>query len=45
LINTTEVNVEDFKKEPETPTTRPEEEQSKTTRVDSFILWLGHQET
>merc|ERR1719167_1678610 len=35
LINTTEVNVEDFKKEPETSTARPEEEQSTTSRVDS----------
>merc|ERR1712029_397034 len=33
LINTAEVNVEDFTKEPETSTTRPEEEQSTTMRV------------
>merc|ERR1712012_1275892 len=35
LINTTEVNVEDFKKEPETSSTRPEEEQSITTKVEA----------
>merc|ERR1712113_1380086 len=40
LINTTEVNVEDFTKEPETSTTRPEEEQSTTARVDSEELFV-----
>merc|ERR1712062_251594 len=43
LINTTEVNVEDFTKEPETSTTRPEEEQSTTTRVDSEELFVTDQ--
>merc|ERR1711963_45496 len=40
LINTTEVNVEDFKKEPETSSTRPEEEKSTTSRVDSEELFV-----
>merc|ERR1712113_1195590 len=43
LVNTTEVNVEDFKKEPETSTTRPEEEQSTTNRVDSEELFVTDQ--
>merc|ERR1719278_73491 len=43
LINTTEVNVEDFKKEPETSTTRTEEEQSTTNRVDSEELFVTDQ--
>jgi len=43
LINTTEVNVEDFTKEPETSTTRPEEEQSTTIRVDSEELFVSDQ--
>merc|ERR1712012_803022 len=43
LINTTEVNVEDFKKEPETSTSRPEEEQSTTSRVDSEQLFVTEQ--
>merc|ERR1711936_1563910 len=43
LVNTTEVNVEDFTKEPETSTTRPEEEQSTTTRVDSKELFVTDQ--
>merc|ERR1719270_2681709 len=43
LINTTEVNVEDFTKEPETSTARPEEEQSTTTRVDSEELFVTEQ--
>merc|ERR1719336_3455080 len=43
LINTTEVNVEDFKKEPETSTARPEEEQSTTIRVDSEELFVTDQ--
>merc|ERR1712038_2218758 len=43
LIITTEVNVEDFTKEPETSTTRPEEEQSTTTRVDSEELFVTDQ--
>merc|ERR1711963_1245709 len=43
LINTTEVNVEDFTKEPETSTTRPEEEQSTTIRVEAKELFVGDQ--
>merc|ERR1712209_361663 len=43
LINTTEVNVEDFTKEPETSSTRPEKEQSKTIRVDSEKLFVTDQ--
>merc|ERR1719278_1793404 len=43
LINITEVKVEDFKKEPETSTTRPEEEQSTTIRVDSEELFVTDQ--
>jgi len=43
LINTTEVNVEDFTKEPETSTTRPEEEQSTTTRVEAKELFVTDQ--
>merc|ERR1719150_1038617 len=43
LINTTEVNVEDFTKEPETSTTRPEEEQSTTMRVNSKELFVSDQ--
>jgi len=43
LVNTTEVNVEDFTKEPETSTTRPEEEQSTTSRVDSEELFVTDQ--
>merc|ERR1711963_150333 len=43
LINTTEVNVEDFKKEPETSTARPEEELSTTSRVDSEQLFVTDQ--
>merc|ERR1712038_80373 len=43
LINTTEVNVEDFTKEPETSTTRPEEEQSTTNRVDTEELFVTDQ--
>merc|ERR1712113_283647 len=43
LVNTSEVNVEDFKKEPETSTTRPEEEQSTTNRVDSEELFVTDQ--
>merc|ERR1719270_1531074 len=43
LINTTEVNVEDFTKEPETSTARPEEEQSTTIRVDSEELFVTDQ--
>jgi len=35
LINTTEVNVEDFTKEPLNSTARPEEEQSTTSRVEA----------
>merc|ERR1712012_77393 len=40
LINATEVNLEDFKIEPQTSTTRPEEEQSTTLRVDSEQLFV-----
>merc|ERR1712062_330710 len=43
LVNTTEVNVEDFTKEPETSTTRPEEEQSTTSRVNSEELFVTDQ--
>jgi len=43
LINTTEVNVENFTKEPETSSTRPEEEQSTTIRVDSEELFVTDQ--
>merc|ERR1712113_353586 len=43
LINTTEVNAEDFTKEPETSTTRLEEEQSTTIRVDSEELFVTDQ--
>merc|ERR1719336_538605 len=43
LINTTEVNVEDFTKEPQTSTTRPEEEHSTTIRVDSEELFVTDQ--
>merc|ERR1712209_319139 len=43
LINTTEVNVEDFTKEPQTSSTRPEEEQSTTARVDSEQLFVTNQ--
>merc|ERR1712038_391852 len=43
LVNTTEVNVEDFTKEPETSSTRPEEEQSTTIRVDSEELFATDQ--
>merc|ERR1719336_535358 len=43
LINTTEVNVEDFKKEPEISTARPEEEQSTRIRVDSEELFVTDQ--
>lgn len=43
LINTNEVNVEEFTKEPETSTARPEEEQSTTTRVDSEELFVTDQ--
>merc|ERR1712038_1888166 len=43
LIVTTEVNVEDFTKEPETSTTRPEEEQSTTNRVDTEELFVTDQ--
>jgi len=43
LVNTTEVNVEDFTKEPETSTTRPEEEQSTTTRVEAKELFVTDQ--
>merc|ERR1712012_1303638 len=43
LINTTEVNVEDFTKEPETSATRPEEEQSTRTRVEAKELFVGDQ--
>merc|ERR1719204_1993302 len=42
-INTTEVNVEDFTKEPETSNTRPEEEQSTTIRVDSEMRFVTDQ--
>merc|ERR1711936_1126540 len=40
MIATTEVNVEDFTKEPETSTTRPDEEQSTTMRVDTEELFV-----
>jgi len=43
LVNTTEVNVEDFTKEPETSTSRPEVEQSTTIRVDSEELFVTDQ--
>merc|ERR1711922_42182 len=43
LVNTTEVNVEDFTKEPETSTTRPEEEQSTTMRVEAKELFVSDQ--
>merc|ERR1712038_1758354 len=43
LINTTEVNVEDFTKEPETSTTRPEEKQSTTIRVEAKELFVSDQ--
>merc|ERR1712012_212249 len=43
LINTTEVNVEDFTKEPETSTARPEEEQSTRIRIDSEELFVTDQ--
>jgi len=43
LINTTEVNVEDFTKEPETSTARPEEERSTTSRIDSEELFFTDQ--
>jgi len=43
FINTTEVNVEDFTKEPETSTTRPEEEQFTTIRVDSEEVFVTDQ--
>jgi len=43
LINTTEVNVEDFTKEPETSTARPEEEQSTTATVNSEELFVTDQ--
>merc|ERR1712004_326432 len=43
IIATTEVNVEDFTKEPETSTTRPEEEQSTTTRVDTEEFFVTDQ--
>merc|ERR1712203_1214664 len=42
-INTTEVNVEVFTKEPETSTALPEEEQSTTTRVGSEELFVTDQ--
>merc|ERR1711936_1350486 len=43
MIATTEVNVEDFTKEPETSTTRPDEEQSTTMRVDTKELFATDQ--
>jgi len=43
LIITTEVNVEDFTKGPETSTTRPEEEQSTTMRVEAKELFFTDQ--
>merc|ERR1712038_226802 len=43
MFTTTEVNVEDFAKEPEISTTRPEEEQSTTIRVDSEELFVTDQ--
>jgi len=43
LITTTEVNIEDFTKEPEITTARPEEEQSTTIRVDSEELFVTDQ--
>merc|ERR1712099_92479 len=43
LVNTNEVNVEDFAKEHEISTARPEEEQSTTTRVDSEELFVTDQ--
>merc|ERR1712013_890269 len=43
LISTTEVNVEDFTKEPETSTRRPEEEQSTTMRVEAKELFVSDQ--
>merc|ERR1712062_127625 len=43
LINTTEVNVEDFTKEPETSSTRPEEEQSTPTRDEAKELFFTDQ--
>merc|ERR1719225_466435 len=43
MFTTTEVNVEDFKKEPETSSTRPEEEQSTTSRVESEELFVTDQ--
>merc|ERR1719150_686213 len=43
LINTTEVNVEDFTKEPETSSTRPEEKQSTTTKVETEELFVSDQ--
>jgi len=43
LINTTEVNVEDFTKETETSTRRPEEEQSTTSRVEAEELFVTDQ--
>merc|ERR1712038_1012251 len=43
MFTTTEVNVEDFAKEPEISTTKPEEEQSTTTRVDSKELFVTDQ--
>merc|ERR1712107_945813 len=43
LNNTTEVNVEDFTKEPQTSNARPEEEQSTTATVDSEELLVSEQ--
>jgi len=43
LVNTTDVYVEDFTKEPETSTARLEEEQSTTIRVDSEELFVTDQ--
>merc|ERR1712107_925506 len=43
LNNTTEVNVEDFTKEPQTSNARPEEEQSTTATVDSEELFVSEQ--
>merc|ERR1712190_688872 len=43
MFTTTEVNVEDFAKEPEISTTKPEEEQSTTNRVDSEELFVTDQ--
>merc|ERR1712038_241946 len=43
MFTTTEVNVEDFAKEPEISTTKPEEEQSTTIRVDPEELFVTDQ--